>query len=228
MFEIFTDRARKVMALANQEAQRLNHEYIGTEHMLLGLAKEGSGVGANVMRNLDVDLRRVRLEAESLVRAGPHTVTMGKLPTTPRANLVIENARKESVGLGHNYIGTEHLLLGLMLDSGGVAGQVLEKLGLTLDKIKAGILGLLSGQAEGLVSSAPAPETPSQVLPKEWQPPTDDEGLTNEFWECIRKARDPMLSRGTGVLALGWATQAQAIATLMIARGRGPMGDLTV
>ncbi|MCA9276903.1 MAG: hypothetical protein KDA29_12840, partial [Phycisphaerales bacterium] len=78
MFERFTDRARKVMALANQEAQRFNHEYIGTEHILLGLVKEGSGVGANVLKNLDVDLRKVRLEVEKLVRAGPEMVTMGK------------------------------------------------------------------------------------------------------------------------------------------------------
>ena len=79
MFERFTDRARKVMALANQEAQRFNHEYIGTEHILLGLVKEGSGVGANVLKNLDVDLRKVRLEVEKLVKSGPETVTMGKL-----------------------------------------------------------------------------------------------------------------------------------------------------
>ena len=85
MFERFTDRARKVMALANQEAQRFNHEYIGTEHILLGLVKEGSGVGANVLKNLDVDLRKVRLEVEKLVKSGPDMVTMGKLPQTPRA-----------------------------------------------------------------------------------------------------------------------------------------------
>jgi ATP-dependent Clp protease ATP-binding subunit ClpC len=83
MFERFTDRASKVMALANQEAQRFNHEYIGTEHILLGLVKEGSGVGANVLKNLDVDLRKVRLEVEKLVKSGPDMVTMGKLPQTP-------------------------------------------------------------------------------------------------------------------------------------------------
>ena len=83
MFERFTDRARKVMALANQEAQRFNHEYIGTEHILLGLVKEGSGVGANVLKNLDVDLRKVRLEVEKLVKSGPDMVTMGKLPADP-------------------------------------------------------------------------------------------------------------------------------------------------
>ncbi|MFI4873554.1 MAG: Clp protease N-terminal domain-containing protein, partial [Phycisphaerales bacterium JB061] len=92
MFERFTDRARKVMALANQEAQRFNHEYIGTEHILLGLVKEGSGVGANVLKALSVDLRKVRLEVEKLVKQGPEMVTMGKLPQTPRAKKVIEYA----------------------------------------------------------------------------------------------------------------------------------------
>ena len=85
MYERFTDRARKVMQLANQEAQRFNHEYIGTEHILLGLVKEGSGVAANVLKNLDVDLRKIRLEVEKLVQSGPEMVTMGKLPQTPRA-----------------------------------------------------------------------------------------------------------------------------------------------
>ena len=114
MFERFTDRARKVMALANQEAQRFNHEYIGTEHILLGLVKEGSGVGANVLKNLDVDLRKVRLEVEKLVKSGPDMVTMGKLPQTPRAKKVIEYAIEEARNLNHNYVGTEHLLLGLL------------------------------------------------------------------------------------------------------------------
>lgn len=85
MYERFTDRARKVMQLANQEAQRFNHEYIGTEHMLLGLVKEGTGVAANVLKNLDVDLRKIRLEVEKLVQSGPEMITMGKLPQTPRA-----------------------------------------------------------------------------------------------------------------------------------------------
>ena len=105
MFERFTDRARKVMALANQEAQRFNHEYIGTEHILLGLVKEGSGVGANVLKNLGVDLRKVRLEVEKLVKSGPEMVTMGKLPQTPRAKKVIEYAIEEARNLNHNYVG---------------------------------------------------------------------------------------------------------------------------
>jgi ATP-dependent Clp protease ATP-binding subunit ClpC len=153
MFERFTDRARKVMALANQEAQRLNHEYIGTEHILLGLVKEGSGVGANVLRNLDVDLRKVRLEVEKLVRAGPEMVTMGRLPQTPRAKKVIEYAIEEARNLNHNYVGTEHLLLGLLREHDGVAAQVLMNLNLKLEEVREEVLNLLGAgneQSEGM------------------------------------------------------------------------------
>ena len=148
MFERFTDRARKVMALANQEAQRFNHEYIGTEHILLGLVKEGSGVGANVLKNLDVDLRKVRLEVEKLVKAGPEMVTMGKLPQTPRAKKVIEYAIEEARNLNHNYVGTEHLLLGLLREHDGVAAQVLMNLGLKLEEVREEVLNLLGAGAD--------------------------------------------------------------------------------
>ncbi|MEE9404651.1 MAG: ATP-dependent Clp protease ATP-binding subunit [Algisphaera sp.] len=148
MFERFTDRARKVMALANQEAQRFNHEYIGTEHVLLGLVKEGSGVGANVLKNLEVDLRKVRLEVEKLVKSGPDMVTMGKLPQTPRAKKVIEYAIEEARNLNHNYVGTEHLLLGLLREHEGVAAQVLMNLNLKLDDVREEVLNLLGAGVE--------------------------------------------------------------------------------
>ncbi|MFK7961621.1 MAG: ATP-dependent Clp protease ATP-binding subunit [Phycisphaerales bacterium] len=148
MFERLTDRARKVMALANQEAQRFNHEYIGTEHILLGLVKEGSGVGANVLKNLDIDLRKVRLEVEKLVKSGPDMVTMGKLPQTPRAKKVIEYAIEEARSLNHNYVGTEHLLLGLLREQDGVAAQVLMNLGLKLDEVREEVLNLLGAGVE--------------------------------------------------------------------------------
>ena len=149
MFERLTDRARKVMALANQEAQRFNHEYIGTEHILLGLVKEGSGVGANVLKNLDIDLRKVRLEVEKLVKSGPDMVTMGKLPQTPRAKKVIEYAIEEARSLNHNYVGTEHLLLGLLREQDGVAAQVLMNLGLKLEEVREEVLNLLGAGVEG-------------------------------------------------------------------------------
>jgi ATP-dependent Clp protease ATP-binding subunit ClpC len=143
MFERFTDRARKVMQLANQEAQRFNHEYVGTEHVLLGLIKEGSGVAANVLRNLDVDLRKIRNEVEKIVQAGPEMVTMGKLPQTPRAKKVIEYAIEEARNLNHNYVGTEHLLLGLLREQEGVAAQVLMNLNLKLEEVREEVLNLL-------------------------------------------------------------------------------------
>ena len=143
MYERFTDRARKVMQLANQEAQRFNHEYIGTEHILLGLVKEGSGVAANVLKNLDVDLRKIRLEVEKIVQSGPDMVTMGKLPQTPRAKKVIEYAMEEARNLNHNYVGTEHLLLGLLREQEGVAAQVLMNLGMKLEDVREEVLNLL-------------------------------------------------------------------------------------
>ena len=143
MFERFTDRARKVMALANQEAQRFNHEYIGTEHILLGLVKEGSGVGATVLKNLDVDIKKLRLEVEKHVKSGPDMVTMGKLPQTPRAKKVIEYAIEEARALNHNYVGTEHILLGLLRESEGIAAQILMSLGLKLEDLRQEVLNLL-------------------------------------------------------------------------------------
>src|SRR5437899_4207339 len=154
MYERFTDRARKVMQLANQEAQRFNHEYIGTEHILLGLVKEGSGVAANVLKNLDIDLRKIRLEIEKIVQSGPDMVTMGKLPQTPRAKKVIEYSIEEARNLNHNYVGTEHLLLGLLREQEGVAAQVLMNLGLKLEDVREEVLNLLghnmdSGESSG-------------------------------------------------------------------------------
>lgn len=145
MYERFTDRARKVMQLANQEAQRFNHEYIGTEHILLGLVKEGSGVAANVLKNLDIDLRKIRLEVEKIVQTGPggEQVVMGKLPHTPRAKKVIEYSIEEARNLNHNYVGTEHLLLGLLREQEGVAAQVLMNLGLKLEDVREEVLNLL-------------------------------------------------------------------------------------
>jgi len=149
MYERFTDRARKVMQLANQEAQRFNHEYIGTEHILLGLIKEGSGVAANVLKNLDVDLRKIRIEVEKLVQTGPDMVTMGKLPQTPRAKKVIEYSMEEARNLNHNYVGTEHILLGLLREQEGVAAQVLMNLGLKLEEVREEVLNLLGHGLEG-------------------------------------------------------------------------------
>ena len=152
MFERFTDRARKVMQLANQEAQRFNHEYIGTEHVLLGLIKEGSGVAANVLKNLDVDLRKIRLEIEKVVQSGPDMVTMGKIPQTPRTKRVIEGAIEAARERNHNYVGTEHLLIGLLREKEGVAAQILTNLGVVEEAIKD--VDILLGVDEGYLLKA--------------------------------------------------------------------------
>jgi ATP-dependent Clp protease ATP-binding subunit ClpA len=133
MYDKFTDRARKVMQLASQEAQRFNHEYIGTEHILLGLVKEGSGLAVRVLRNLDVDIRKIRLEVEKIVKGGPGMVTPDRLPLTPPAKKVIEFAIEESQNHNHNYVGTEHLLLGLLRVNEGVASQVLQSMSFQLE-----------------------------------------------------------------------------------------------
>ena len=147
-YDRFTDRARKVMAYARQEAQRFNHDYIGTEHILLGLIKEGSGVAANVLRNLDVDIKKIRLEVEKMVQSSSDVVTKGQLPFTPRAKKVIEFSLDEARALGHNYIGTEHILLGLLRENDGVAAHVLMNLGLKLDDVREEVLNLLGADAQ--------------------------------------------------------------------------------
>ena len=194
MFERFTDRARKVMALANQEAQRFNHEYIGTEHILLGLVKEGSGVGANVLKNLDVDLRKVRLEVEKLVKSGPDMVTMGKLPQTPRAKKVIEYAIEEARNLNHNYVGTEHLLLGLLREHDGVAAQVLMNLGLKLEEVREEVLNLLGAGVENEEPAAPGEKSSGNAKGKSKTPALDSFG--RDLTELAREGHlDPVLGR---------------------------------
>ncbi|MCC6240170.1 MAG: ATP-dependent Clp protease ATP-binding subunit [Phycisphaerales bacterium] len=196
MFERFTDRARKVMALANQEAQRFNHEYIGTEHILLGLVKEGSGVGANVLKNLDVDLRKVRLEVEKLVKSGPDMVTMGKLPQTPRAKKVIEYAIEEARNLNHNYVGTEHLLLGLLREHDGVAAQVLMNLGLKLEDVREEVLSLLGAGVENEETPSNSDKTGQKSKSK--TPALDSFG--RDLTELARENQlDPVIGRANEI-----------------------------
>jgi ATP-dependent Clp protease ATP-binding subunit ClpC len=156
MFDRFTDRARKTMGLARLEAQRLTHDYIGTEHMLLGLILEGSGVAADVLKNLDIDTKRVRAEVLKLVTPGDSMVTMGQLPFTPRGKRVLELALEEASTIGHNYIGTEHLLLGLIREEHGVAARVLRSVGLSAESVREEILELLG--VEGTPERIPRSE----------------------------------------------------------------------
>jgi ATP-dependent Clp protease ATP-binding subunit ClpC len=148
MFDRFTDRAKKVMNLARQEAQRFNHEYLGTEHILLGLVQEGSGVAANVLKNMSIDLAKIRAEVEKIVKTGPSMVTMGQLPFTPRAKKVLELSMEEASNLGHNYIGTEHLLLGLIKENEGIAAQVLMNLGVKLEDVREEVLEFLGADTQ--------------------------------------------------------------------------------
>ncbi len=148
MFDKFTDRARKVLGYAKSEAERLNHDYIGTEHILLGLIKEGSGVAANVLENLSIDLDKVRVEVEKLVEIGPDSITSGQPPYTPRAKRVLELALEEARNLDHNYVGTEHLLLGLIRENEGMAAQVLNNLHISIDDVRAEVMDLLGSEPE--------------------------------------------------------------------------------
>lgn len=149
MFNRFTERARKVILLAKEEAKRFNHDYIGTEHILLGLVREGEGVAAAVLATFGLSPDKIRLEVEKLVQPGPATVVSGDLPFTPKAKKVIELAIDEARSLGHNYIGTEHLLLGLIREGEGVASQVLMNLGLELDKVREEVMNLLGSEVPG-------------------------------------------------------------------------------
>lgn len=143
MYERFTDRARKVMRLANQEARRFNHKYLGTEHILLGLVGEGSGVAANVLKNFGVDPREIRLEVKKMGQRGPDVVTLHRLPPTPGAKKVIEYSMEEARNLGHNYVGTEHILLGLLREQESVAAQVLTRFALRLEQVRAETLAIV-------------------------------------------------------------------------------------
>src|SRR6266511_834267 len=142
-FDKFTERARRVLQLAQEEAQRFNHNYIGTEHLLLGLVREGEGVAAKVLANLGVELNKVRSAVEFIIGRGDRAV-MGEIGLTPRAKKVIELAVDEARRLGHHYIGTEHLLLGLVREGEGIAAGVLESLGVSLDKVRAEVTRILS------------------------------------------------------------------------------------
>ena len=149
MFERFTDRARRVVVLAQEEARMLNHNYIGTEHILLGLIHEGEGVAAKALESLGISLEAVRQQVEEIIGQGQQAPS-GHIPFTLRAKKVLELSLREALQLGHNYIGTEHILLGLIREGDGVAAQVLVKLGADLNRVRQQVIALLHGrQSEG-------------------------------------------------------------------------------
>ena len=157
MFERFTDRARRVVVLAQEEARLLGHNYIGTEHLLLGLAHEGEGVAARALEQLGVSLEAVRTEVEEIIGHGGSS-SSGYIPFTPRAKKVLELGLREALQLGHDFIGTEHILLGLVREGEGVAAQVLVKMGATLTQVQSQVMELL-GQPIG--------ERPVEEVPRE-------------------------------------------------------------
>ena len=164
MFERFTDRARRVVVLAQEEARMLNHNYIGTEHILLGLIHEGEGVAAKGLESLGISLEAVRSQVEEIIGQGQQAPS-GHIPFTPRAKKVLELSLREALQLGHNYIGTEHILLGLIREGEGVAAQVLVKLGADLNRVRQQVIQLLSGyQGKEAVTAGPAEGTPSTSL----------------------------------------------------------------
>jgi len=188
MFDRFTDRARRAMALANQEAKRFNHEYIGTEHILLGLVKESGSVAAQALRNLGIDLKRVRLETEKLVQSGPDTVTLGRLPYKQSAKRALELSMEEARQLGHNYVGTEHLLLGLIREGEGVAARVLTNLGISLEAVREEVLHIIS---PGFVEEA---RSMRERQPKSKTPALDNFGRDLTL-EARKDKLDPVIGR---------------------------------
>jgi len=159
MFNRFTERARKVIVFAKEEARRFNHDYIGTEHLLLGLIREGEGVAAAVLQKLGLDLETIRIEVEKLVQPGPQTQVLGDIPFTPRSKKALELSAEEARALGHNYIGTEHLLLGLVKEGEGMAYRVLLNLGLDLNKLRNEVMELLGSGIPGFNAQEPTVTT---------------------------------------------------------------------
>jgi ATP-dependent Clp protease ATP-binding subunit ClpC len=184
-FDKFTDRARKVLTLAQDEAQRFNHNYIGTEHLLLGLVREGEGVAARVLENMNVELAKVRTAVEFIIGRGDRPV-VGEVGLTPRAKRVIELAIDEARRLGHNYIGTEHLLLGLVREGEGIAAGVLESLGVNLDKVRHEVIRVLSQ------STSASPTTETKRASK--TPTVDQLGIN--LTDAVRAGKiDPIIGR---------------------------------
>ena len=162
MFERFTDRARRVIVLAQDEARMLDHNYVGTEHLLLGLIHEGDGIAAKALESLGISLDVVREQVEGIIGRGQQAPRSGHIPFTPRAKKVLEFSLREALQLGHSYIGTEHILLGLIREGQGVAAQVLVGLGVDLDRARERVIQLLTGRA-GRVAVAAVPGAGSDL-----------------------------------------------------------------
>ena len=199
MFERFTDRARRVVVLAQEEARLLNHSYIGTEHILLGLIHEGEGVAAKAMESLGISLEAVRSQVEEIIGQGGSSPS-GHIPFTPRAKKVLELSLREALQLGHNYIGTEHILLGLIREGEGVAAQVLVKLGADLSRVRQQVIQLLSGYQGGQGKGEPQAASSSGTAPKEEPSDKGNSQILDQFGRNLtqlarEKKLDPVIGR---------------------------------
>jgi ATP-dependent Clp protease ATP-binding subunit ClpC len=201
----FTDRVRKVLAMARDEAIRLQHDYVGTEHILLGLIREGEGVAAAVLNNLSADLEQVHERIEESVKPGKATIAIGDLPYTSRAKKVLEFAMAEARELSHSYVGTEHLLLGLLREEKGIAAQVLTSLGISLDDARAETLKVLGSEVTGGeggpiepagIGGGPAPTPPAGKGEKKSKTPALDHFCRDLTDLATQGKLDPTIGRG--------------------------------
>ncbi|HEX9260211.1 MAG TPA: Clp protease N-terminal domain-containing protein, partial [Acidimicrobiales bacterium] len=202
MFERFTDRARRVVVLAQEEARLLNHNYIGTEHILLGLIHEGEGVAAKALESLGISLEAVRSQVEEIIGQGGSSPS-GHIPFTPRAKKVLELSLREALQLGHNYIGTEHILLGLIREGEGVAAQVLVKLGADLSRVRQQVIQLLSGYQGPQAGGKEPPGAASSTAAQSGSAPAEGQGgslVLDQFGRNLtqlarEKKLDPVIGR---------------------------------
>jgi ATP-dependent Clp protease ATP-binding subunit ClpA len=200
MFERFTDRARRVVVLAQEEARMLSHNYIGTEHILLGLIHEGTGVAAKALESLGISLEAVRQQVEEIIGQGQQAPS-GHIPFTPRAKRVLELSLRESLQLGHNYIGTEHILLGLLREGEGVAAQVLVRLGADLNRVRQQVIQLLHGYQ---ARAAREPVSESELAEATWtRRPAAREFWLTEMQDALAKIADRLtaIERHLGMTA---------------------------
>ena len=222
MFERFTDRARRVVVLAQEEARLLGHSYIGTEHLLLGLLREGDGVGAQALAALDVNLQDMRTEVKEIIDEGGGWTPVGHIPFTPRAKKVLELSLREALQLDHNYIGTEHVLLGLIREGQGVAAQVLIGRGVELSRVRQNVIMLLSGT--GGVRSEAGPRGSGRVS----RPPLQRRVDLNTCSFCGRRLLDagPMVTGYGGAICAGCIRRASRVANA--AKKVGSLGSFPI
>jgi ATP-dependent Clp protease ATP-binding subunit ClpA len=221
VFERFTDRARRVVVLAQEEARLLNHNYIGTEHLLLGLIHEGEGVAAEALQSLGISLEAVRAQVEEIIGQG-QSAPVGHIPFTPRAKKVFELSLREALQLGHNYIGTEHILLGLIREGEGVAAQVLVKLGGDLARVRHQVVRVLGGYAGG---EAPAEQAGARARLVRMAVPEELREVEEQLAQ-VRRAKEAAIDAEDFEQAAGLRDQERQLLTQVAERERAWMAGV--